>query len=327
MPPLRIGILGCGNFSKFHVANLLNMRDVVIAALADPRPEGIANLRALYPALADTPAFDTLDAMLDGVAVDGVEIFTPHTLHAVHILGCLSRGVHVLVEKPMVTTPEAGEQVVAQAEATDRVVLVSYQRHYQPAYLYIKSAIQRGAIGDITMVSAVQGQNWRKNTVGTWRQDESLSGGGMLMDTGSHLVDVITWLVDQPVAWVNGYIDNDGAPVDVNSTLTISFGAGTVASLTVVGNMPYVSTSVFEDVTISGTQGALLYRNGRVYTLGSEGFTEPVILPPGSTPDRNWVDAILGRAPNASPPVVGLRVAQLTAAARQSSRLNQTVTV
>lgn len=320
MAALRIAILGCGGIAHSHVSSFLNMRDVAITGLADPRPEGIRRLRERFPSLTTVPDFETLDDLLSDIALDGIVILTPHTQHAAQIMTCLKHELHVLVEKPMVTTPQDGEAVVAAAATAGKEIVVSYQRHFQPAYLYIKKMIETGAIGELKALSAVQGQNWRKHTTDTWRQNEALSGGGMLMDTGSHLVDVLTWLVDQPVAWVMGHIDTEGAPVDVNSSVIIGFSGGAKATMTVIGDMPYVSTYVFEDVTISGTKGALLYRNGRVYNLGADGFTEPVILPAGSTPGRHWVDVIMGHTPNASPPLVGLRVAQLTAAARESSR-------
>jgi predicted dehydrogenase len=292
----------------------------VIAGLVDPRPEAIAALRARFPALGDVPAFETMTALYTSVTLDGVVLLTPHAQHAGQILDALARGLHVLVEKPMVTQPEDGAAVVAAAAASGRVVVVSYQRHYQPQYVYIKRAIESGAIGRLRAVAAVQGQNWRTLTTGKWRQDASVSGGGMMMDTGSHLVDVVTWLIDQPVRWVAAAFDNDGAPVDINSHLTVGFEGNVQASLSMIGDMPYVGGHVFEDVTISGTAGALLYRNGRVFTLGPDGFTEPVILPPSYNADRNWLDAIQGLAPNDSPPLVGLRVAQLSAAARLAAQ-------
>ncbi|MBO3803151.1 MAG: Gfo/Idh/MocA family oxidoreductase, partial [Candidatus Brockarchaeota archaeon] len=255
--------------------------------------------------------------MLDSVDLDAVEILTPHALHFEQIMESLSRGLHVLVEKPMVCKVEHAKKVVEKSELSSKVVLVSYQRHYQPHFRYVKRAISSGELGNVQFVSALQCQDWLEGTKGTWRQDPAVSGGGQLNDSGSHLLDIILWTTGLRAVEVFAYVDNLGSRVDINSALAVKFDNGAEANVSVVGNSP----TWWEDITFLGEKGAIFYRNGRLQRLeaGGEGFLEPTKLPQGSNPDRNFVRAILGIEPVESPPECGLRVAELTEAAWRSA--------
>ena len=85
----------------------------------------------------------------------------------------------------------------------------------------------------------------------------------------------------------------------------------------------------WEEFSIWGSEGAILYRNGSILqrAYGEEEMREVTQLPADSTPDRNFVDAILGRDAVGVPPECGLRVIELTEAAWRSAELNRPVSV
>ncbi|MCS6860140.1 MAG: hypothetical protein NZT92_07465 [Abditibacteriales bacterium] len=122
----------------------------------------------------------------------------------------------------------------------------------------------------------------------------------------------------------------------MNSAINIRFKGGAIGSLQIVGNAPGIGGSVWEDITIFGSDGALYYRQlahpGYKAVLEHRRFdaAEPlplIDLPPGSTPDQNFVNALLGKEPNYSPPLWGLRTIQLSEAAWQSAETGQAVRV
>jgi len=255
--------------------------------------------------------------------MDGVIIASPHTVHFEQIMTCLDRGLHVLAEKPMVCSVAHAKAVIKKANQKKRLLMISYQRHYSPAFRAAREIVQSGRIGKLTYIAALQGQEWLRVTKGTWRQKPELSGGGQLNDSASHLLDIILWVSNLQPASVFARMDNRGTKVDINSGLTVQFKEGAIASIAVVGDAP----GWWEEVTYYGDKGALYIRHDRVLlqTPNPKGWgaqTGDVTdkLKYKGNADKNFVDSILGKDEPQTPPICGLRVIQLTEAAWESGR-------
>jgi predicted dehydrogenase len=338
--PIRVGLIGLGNNMLSHVGRLLEIPTVEIAGMADPVPAMQARAKERYPRLAGVPTFESHTALLREVAPEAVEISTPHAYHYQQILDSLGAGAHVLVEKPMVNSVREAEGVLKARDAAGKVVLVSYQRHTQPTFVKIKELIDAGTIGEIQFVQALQNQMWYASKFRTpelpWRVKKELSGGGQLNDSGSHLIDILLHVTGLEPEVVFATQQSFKLEVDVNSAISVRFKGGAAGSIAIVGQAPGIGGAVWEDVTIYGSKGALYYR-----MLGQPGFKpslslrligqdDPVDfgpLPAGSTPDQNFVDAILGRGTVASPAECGLRVMQLSEAAWKSAETGEAVAV
>lgn len=315
---VRVGFIGCGGIAHSHASRLKDIPEARITALMDVDAASIKRLQQAYPQTGDCRVFHDHQEMLEKAELDAVEIHSPHTIHFQQIMDALDRGLHVLVEKPMVCKVEHAQQIIHRAEQVGTVVLVSYQRHYEPEYRYIKEQIASGNLGEVQFVSGFQCQDWYRNQQGTWRQDPALSGGGQLNDSGSHLVDVILWASGLRVSEVSGYIDNLDTAVDINSALSLKFENGGQGNISIVGNGP----TFWEDVTFCGSEGSIFHRRGKLFhqQLGGELF-EPTDLPHGpANPDANFIQAIMGREEVQCPPEGGLRVIELTEAAWKSAR-------
>jgi len=318
MERLRVGIVGCGLVAAYHARNLLSIEGVEIVGLVEPIEQSLAALRRSVPSLAGVPAFASVEEMYDAVALDAVEINTPHALHHPQALDALGRGLHVLCEKPLACSGAQARELAERAAASGLTATVSYQRRVDPAYRYLRRVIEDGEIGEIQTIAVTCGQNWRSLTVGSWRQEPSLSGGGMLMDSSSHLVDVLLWLVGRPATAVSATVDEVGTPVDINATALVRFEGGAQGQLTSIGNL---AARWIETVLVSGTDGTLSYetepqhpwRTGRLHHYQNGSVVQPLDLPEAPpSMDAAWVAAITGGAPNPAPPEVAVRVAELT---------------
>lgn len=326
MDRLRVGILGCGAVAGFHAGRLAALDRVQVVGLADPSPDSIARLRRRV-SLDGVPAFSSPGELYQGVEVDAVVIATPHTLHHPMIMAALERGLHVLCEKPLACTPEETRDIAAAATASGLTVTIGYQRHFDPGYVYMREVIDRGELGDLRALSVTCGQHWNQGTQTGWRQVPELSGGGMLMDTGSHIVDLLCWLAGRPFSEVHAVVDNRGRPVDIDTTATIAFEGGVQAQLTILGDLPL---SWLESVVVTGTRAALRYENdpqhpwrpGQVSRYTEEAETRPLNRRSG-TEDvvTAWIAAIHGERPNPIPPEAGVRVAELTRAILEAGRV------
>jgi len=316
--------VGCGGIAYTHVNNLMRLKNARIAGLCDVNPENIRRLKDAFPVLESVEEFSDYKTMYKSVEADAAVILTPHTLHFNQAMDALSMGMHLLVEKPLATKVDHARKLVEKASGENRVLMVSYQRHYEPSFRFIKSMIESGEIGEIQFLSSLLAQEWMRLTQETWRQDPELSGGGQLMDSGSHILDFILWSTSLKPSEVFAQMDYKGRRVDINTSLSIRFSNGALASVSILGDAP-----CFEEYhAIYGTKGAILYDNGRVRVLDAEGAFSKTPLKMSfkpNNPDRNFVMSILGLEKPESPGECGLRVIELTEAAMESARRGEKV--
>ncbi len=317
---IRIGMIGCGGNASGHIRRLLEMPEVEVVGLADNSEESFNGLFERLPESKSIPHFSDYKEMVGSIEMDAVEISTPHTLHFEQIMHSLNAGLHVLTEKPMVCSVDHAKQAMEEAKRVERILMVSYQRHFSPQFRFIRNQVLGGEIGEIQFISAMQDQRWYLSQKGKWRQSQALSGGGQLNDSGSHLLDIVLWISDLEVAEVSAFMDFFDTEVDINSALSIRFRNGALANLSIVGTS--VGPGMWEDITIWGSKGVIYSRDGKLTC--KYGGNDPVVieeLPSGyGSPDQNFIDAIFGRDEIQVPPECGLRVIELTEAAWESAQ-------
>lgn len=319
MDKVRVAMVGCGGFQRYRVGNLLKVKEAEVVALVDPSAEQVALMREQHPITQDLPAFEDHNAMLKEIKPDAIMIATPHTQHVTQIVDGLNAGVNVCCEKPLVTTVADAHKIIKLRDQVKKIGMVSYQRHFQAEFRTIRERIKSGEAGEVQYIAALQGQSWLRGTKGTWRQLMSLSGGGQLNDSGSHLIDIILWSTGVSVESVSAYSDNFGTEVDINTAVTLKFKNGAMGTLSVVGN----GFGWHEDVTIFCENMVFYVREGKLSTNDRNGNQyKAEHLGGGSTPDKNFIDSIRGVAECESPFESGLEVIRLTEAAWASAAKN-----
>jgi predicted dehydrogenase len=288
---INVGMIGVGGISHWHIRQLKELSKVEIIAIADPSKQN-RELAVSDNKLVNIKEFVDYKEMLTSVKLDAVVICSPHTLHYQHIKDALEHGCHVLVEKPMACSIEETEELIQVTEKTGRLLQVSYQRHFEPQFIYIKEAIANGDIGKLTSVTASLYQNWKELTTGTWRQNPKLSGGGMLMDSGSHIIDILLWTTRLKPEKVTTTISKQGTAVEIDSFSSINFNNGVIAGVNIVGHAP----SWHETYVFAGEEGAIFFDNGKISLRrnGEDAFT-PNLPKQTTNQDKSFVDAILGK--------------------------------
>jgi predicted dehydrogenase len=314
---IKVAVIGCGGIAQGHVGNMLSIPGVEVAALMDPDPNRLDGTLKRFPALKNVPTFDDYKKLIKAAELDAVIICSPHYIHSKQILDSLQAGLHVLTEKPMVCTIQDARKVMKAEKKARRIVAISYQRHCQGPYQFIRNQIASAAPGKVMFVSAFQGQAWLQGCKGTWRHSLKLSCGGQLNDSGSHLIDIILWMTGLAVEEVNAGIDNCGTEVDINSAISMRFKGGALGTMSVVGSCPVF----WEDITIVCQKWAFFIRQGQLsYTTGVRGEYQRVenFNYGAPSPDHNFIDAIRGKAQAFAPSICGLRTIELTEAAWRS---------
>lgn len=301
---LRIGFIGAGGIARGHYVRLQATGQADVVGLVDPDPAALRRFYRRCPTARDIPVYPDAATLLREGKLDGVLVLTPHACHYDQIKSALQHGVHVLSEKPLVCKSAEARRLIKLAAARDRVLSLSYQRHYDPVFRYMRDQIQKGILGDIQFVQAMQAQEWLRLTRDTWRQDLALSGGGQLNDSGSHLIDIVLWVTGLDVAEVFARGESFGCEVDVNSAITLRFRNGALGNLSIIGNAP----TWHEDHTIIGSKGAFYLREeGTLLQQGPAGKPRKVRLPKyDENPDSNFLQCIRGKAETQTPPECGL---------------------
>ena len=316
MEQVRVGMIGCGGHARWHLHTLSRLKGVSVVALVDPDPAQIAKCRAEIPSLADVPAYDYHPEMIAHGGLDAVEICTPHTLHCAQVQDAFAAGLHVLCEKPLSTTVADCEAVIRARDTSGKVGVLGYQRHFMSEFKIIREAVASGDFGKVQYVAALQAQEWKRFTMGTWRQVPELSGGGQLNDSGSHLLDVLLWCTGLKPATVSAVTDARETPVDINSSLSITFEGGATGSVAVIGD----AHGWHEEFTVWCDRATFYLRDGHLAMVDADGVRTDVEPRDGrGTPDENFVAAIRGEAEVASPFECGLDVIRLTEAAWRSA--------
>jgi predicted dehydrogenase len=322
-------MIGCGSMASYHGRRFMQeVPEAQIVALADPSERSIADFKAKVFQDGAQPegTFADYREMLSQVPLDGVVIVTPHAYHFQQAMDAISAGCHVLVEKPMVVNTQDAQKLIQHARDHDRVVSISFQGPHTREFKYARDVIARGDLGELSLITGVCAQPWISGTRGTWRAQPELSGGGNLYDSGAHMFNAMLYLTGLAATDVFAFINNKGEQVDVSATVSIRFTEGALGSAAVSGD-----ASVFEQgIYIQGTRGAIktsIYGGGTVQHWQDGKQVENPELPPGDTPQHNFVDCILHGASTATPPLLGLRQARLMDAIYESARTGAPVSV
>ena len=326
MSKIRLAMIGCGGNSSGHARRMNGNKDVQIVGACDVNTE-IANnyIDRNLPELKPRPtAYDDIDKMLAEVKADAVLISTPHTLHFEQGMKALDAGCHVFMEKPMVTAAEDAYTIAAKVKESGKIFVVGYNTACSANFYYLREQIRNKGLGNLELVVGYISQNWMRGTAGKWRQDPALSGGGQAYDSGAHLLNSLCWSVESNIAEVFAFLDNHGTKVDINSSINVRFGNGVLASIVVSGNCPSNGTHmgfIFDNgrVEIDGWSGGWI----RVWEGNKQLEKPPVPVELGSSPDDNFIDAILGRAEPRTSAENGIIQCELMDAIYESGRTGQ----
>jgi predicted dehydrogenase/nucleoside-diphosphate-sugar epimerase len=215
--PLRLALIGCGAISEqMHLPVLAGHEGIKLAALVDRDEKRARKLADGYGVKSVLRDVDDLSAD----DFDAAIIATPPFHHAPATISLLQRGLHVIVEKPMALNLAEAEEMCRVADETGRALAVGYFRRFYPSIRLLKGMIDSGQWGRVLSFAAEGGgmYGWAAATLGNMRRD--LAGGGVLIDYGSHLLDLLFYLFDEP-AEVLDYVDNSLGGIEADCSLKL----------------------------------------------------------------------------------------------------------
>jgi predicted dehydrogenase len=253
---VRWGIIGVGNVTErksgpgFQQAE----RSELVAVM---RRNG--DLAADYARRHGVPHwYDDADELINDPEVDAVYVATPPDSHKDYVVRVARAGKPVYVEKPMARTALECEEMISACEEAGVDLFVAYYRRAMPRFAAVKELLDSGRIGQLRSVSIRNEQPAEVAEADRegWRVNPEISGGGYFVDLGSHILDLLDWLLG-PVTHAAGIATNRGAHYRAEDLVTavFSFRSGVEG----VGVWNYDSFQHKDQVEIIGTAGALRF--------------------------------------------------------------------
>ena len=253
---VRWGIIGVGNVTEaksgpgFQQAE----RSELVAVM---RRNG--DLAADYARRHGIPRwYDNADELINDPQVDAVYVATPPDSHREYVVRVAQAAKPVYVEKPMARTALECEEMISACEEAGVGLFVAYYRRAMPRFATVKELLDSGRIGQLRSVSI---RNERPADVDEadhagWRVDPDVSGGGHFVDLGSHILDLLDWLLG-PVTHAAGIATNRGGRYPAEDLVTAVFSFR--SDIEGVGVWNYDSFQHKDQVEIIGTGGALRF--------------------------------------------------------------------
>jgi predicted dehydrogenase/NADPH:quinone reductase-like Zn-dependent oxidoreductase len=270
---LRVGLIGCGDIAFRNAAAIVAAPNTKLVACYDTVPELAVNLAASF----DCDVAPTAHALIERADIDAVFLAVPHHLHAPLALDVISRGRHVLVEKPPANDLAGAVAMARAAEDAGVALTVCFPHRFGANVACAKRLIDSGAIGafggaGLSFFSDKPASYWlggfSGRAISDWRSSPQKAGGGVLIMNLSHHVDLLRYLSDQEVASVmsTAATVDDEAAVEDTVSIGIRYENGAIGS--VLGCSATRGIAGDTDLRLWGSDGQIIVEPDlRVFTL------------------------------------------------------------
>lgn len=182
---VRVAVIGAGNMGRNHLRNFFLLPEADLVALADINPE-TQSMADEYKA----KYYTDYKQMIDEMKPDAVSVVVPTSFHAEVATYAMERGIHCLLEKPITSTVEEADELIALAKKHNVVFTVGHIEHYNPVIKKLKELLDAGKVGKITSIVCKR--------VGGFPAVEPKTD--VIIDLAVHDIDIISYLLGkQPI--------------------------------------------------------------------------------------------------------------------------------
>jgi predicted dehydrogenase len=340
----RIGVIGSGWWATYaHLPALLADPRADVVAIADSSPDRLAHAAEHFGIRGQ---FVDYRALLDS-GVDGVIVATPHNTHYAIARDVLSRGLPLMLEKPMVLRAHEAWELVRIAEQQRVPLIVGYPYHFVDQYATLRERIAAGALGSLQLAHSLFAsmvlEYYRANPQAyaeafkwqvtgpqpTTYSEPAIAGGGQGHLQLTHSAALLLWLTDLRPREVGAFFEGFDLKVDLCNAISVRFDGGAVGTLSSTGGIPTAQQANSQlEIRLYGSDGYAWIdaMAGTCSIFGNDGKVETLDeVPAGSrypmdTTSRHLVDLVLDpEAVNRSPGEIGARTVELVEAAYRSA--------
>jgi len=248
MSKLKFGLVGAGGIAQAYAQAFSESKCCELVAVADVRPEAAAALAEIVGG----KAYGDYKQLAD-VELDAVIVATPPSTHPEIACFFMDRGTPVLCEKPLCTTVADAEKMLSSAKRNGVLFTMASKFRYCEDVIRAKAIIASGTLGEVLQFE--NAFTARVDMSKRWNSDAEISGGGVLIDNGTHSVDIIRYFlggIDSVLVVDAG--GTQGLAVDENVKMFARTTGGVTASVDLTWG---INKELPNFISIYGSNGTL----------------------------------------------------------------------
>lgn len=238
MRTVKLGIIGLGYIGKIHLRHCLKIPTAEVLAAAD------VSAKALKSAKKDgvRKTYSNYSELLKDPEVDAVIIGLPTHLHLKCAREAAEAGKDIFLEKPMARNVEEAKEIISAAQRNSVKLMMGYPLRFNEEFVAVKEQIEKGLVGDVenahaTFVSSGpffhRAEGHAPVPVPDWWFNKELTGGGALVDLGSHMINLMRWYFGE-ITDIKGYFGHRFNMDFEDSAMCLAkFDSGTTALINV----------------------------------------------------------------------------------------------
>ncbi len=202
--------------------------------------------------------WDNADELIADREIDAVYIATPVSLHCPYAVAAARAGKHVLVEKPMAVSASECWEMIQACTANNVKLMVCFYQRFNARHQKMRELLAGGALGKLS-AARIQFTQYHPYTPAAWRYDPR-HGGGSVMDTGSHCIDLLRFLLAREVVQVAAVTNNlmFHGPVEDTASIVLCFDDGTQSVITTHFSSPAWDQTAANVVEVYGERGVMI---------------------------------------------------------------------
>ncbi len=233
---VRMGVIGCGDAANFHFLGVKgdpnpNIKFVSAFDVNEQIVNKFGKLKKLTP-------YTKLDEFLKS-DIDAVLLTVPHYLHATLAKTIAEAGKHLLCEKPMATTLEGCDEMIAATKKAGVKFMIAENHRFLPAHRKIKELLSKGFIGDVFFGRTYEGAFCPAKQFldpNIWHFTLDKGGGGAVMDQGVHKFTMLNWFlgdVDAAECWCSKTLNSPPSKGEDTAIVLLRYKCGAIVSVEV----------------------------------------------------------------------------------------------
>lgn len=193
---INVAIAGYGIVGKIREREIIKSRKYKLVGISDIKFKNIVKKKGI--------TYTNNFRKLFELKIDAIFICLPNNDSPKVVIESLKKNIHVFCEKPPGKNINDIKKIISIENKNKKILLkFGFNHRYHNSYLETKKIIQNKKFGEIINLRAVYG----KSSIQNWRREKSIAGGGILLDQGIHLLDLILDLVGEPKE-VKSFVDN-----------------------------------------------------------------------------------------------------------------------
>jgi predicted dehydrogenase len=210
MNKIKLGLIGLGSVGKVHLGNCLKMAQAELLAVSDVSKRGLNFAKKM----GVKKTFSDYRELLNQKDLDAVIIALPTHLHAACAKEAAEAGKDIFLEKPLARNVSEGREITSSIQKHGVRLMIGYPFRFSPPFQALKARILSGELGEVqiaiaTNISAGPFSHRTENSiprpVPEWWFKKELTGGGVLLDLGSHMINLTRWYLGK-VSSVESYL-------------------------------------------------------------------------------------------------------------------------